>query len=301
MRHITADYWFLCKILSILKANSLVQHLVFMKYQLGLLSILNIFSLVTGAVGITAVEAVPLRALTEHVNHISYLDSAGRPAGPTTELLRLLASRLDQDINIEIMPWARALHIAKHEPHTALYETALTEDRRTLFKWVGPLKIYRLALFGRKNKIDPALPPATLGNVYTACEARDSAYLHHWRQYGFSGNARMTLTVQKSQCRDMFLQQRADLIVWNEFFIEPLAQKLSEQGTELVRIADIDEVQLYLAFSAEHADEYIAQWQLALEQSYLDGSMRALYQGSFPEELIMRLEQFARQKQGMSL
>ena len=80
-----------------------------------------------------------------------------------------------------------------------------------------------------------ALPLASLGRVYSACEARDSAYMHHWRQYGFSGSARMTLTVQKSQCRDMFLQQRADLIVWNEFFTAPLAQKLSEQGTELVR------------------------------------------------------------------
>lgn len=272
-----------------------------MKYQPGLLSILYFFFLATVAAGPASVEAVPLRALTEHVNQISYLDSAGRPAGPTTELLRLVASRLEQDIQIEIMPWARALHIAKHEPHTALYETALTEDRRALFKWVGPLKIYRLALFGRKNRINPALPLASLGRVYSACEARDSAYLHHWRQYGFSDSARMTLTVQKSQCRDMFLQQRADLIVWNEFFTAPLAQKLSEQGTELVRIADIDEVQLYLAFSAEHADDYIAQWQQALEQSYLDGSMRALYQGTFPEELIMRLEQFARQKQGISL
>ncbi|KKO45326.1 hypothetical protein WG68_11425 [Arsukibacterium ikkense] len=272
-----------------------------MKPRLGLLSVClwSISLAGAGAGEQEAAKPAALSVLTEYVSNISYRDRAGKPAGPTTELIRLLAERLGQPIDVEIMPWARALYTATNEANTALFETAMTSDRQARFKWVGPLKIYPLALYGRKNTINPAIPLARLGYRYSACEARDSAYLQHWQQYGFGNTSRLTLTVQKSQCRDMFLQQRADLIIWNEYFNQVLSQQLAAQGTELIKLATVDEVRLYLAFSPEHSDEYIARWQAALEQSYLDGSMRQLYQSVFPEALISQLEQFARQKQAL--
>lgn len=236
----------------------------------------------------------PLRILTEHVNLTSFLDEKRIASGPTTELVRLLANRLQEQVQIELMPWARALHIASIEPRTALFETAMTKERDAVFKWVGPLKIYHLGIYGRKDKVSPYLPIDRYGFRYSACESRDSAYLKQWQAYGFGDKSRMILSVDKNQCRNLFIQGRADLIIWNDYFVDTLNLELAKQGTELIKIASIADVFLYIAFSKEHTDEYIARWQHALNESYLDGSMRRLYQGIFPEGQITQLEQWAK-------
>lgn len=249
--------------------------------------------LIAWAYSATAAETsqTPLRLLTEHSFPASYLNDQGQVDGATTQLLRLLAEDLNEPIHIELMPWARAFHTATSQPRTALYETAQSKERLPLFHWVGPLKVYRLWVYGRKDRLTADTNIATLSQLHTACEYRDSIYLKHLQQLGFIPEQQLVMTVRKAQCRDMFLQQRVDLIIWNEFFAESLQQALAEQGTELVKITPIDDVALYLAFSLDHSESYIKRWQQALEQSYRDGRMRTLYQHVFPEEVIERLEQ----------
>ncbi|MDP4536630.1 hypothetical protein Q3O60_10555 [Alkalimonas collagenimarina] len=140
-----------------------------------------------------------------------------------------------------------------------------------------------------------AIDLAELHRQYIACETRDSRLMDHWQQFGFNPERHMALTVRKAQCIELLLQQRIDLLIWNEYYEDQLQQELTKQSTELVRLAAIEDVRLYLAFSLDHSEAYIQRWQHALEQSYRDGRMRALYQGTYPEELIERLETFAQQ------
>ncbi|WP_171907591.1 substrate-binding periplasmic protein [Alkalimonas amylolytica] len=240
-------------------------------------------------------QSAPLRIITEHSPPASYLNEQGKVAGATTELITQLANQLDEDIRIELMPWARAFYTATSQPRTALFETALSEERKPLFHWVGPLKVYRLWVYGRQDRLTGPINLAELSRSYIACESLDSIYLQYWQQLGFTTERRLALTPRKAQCRDMFLQQRVDLIIWNELFAGSLQQDLRQQGTELVPLMPIDDIYLYLVFSLDHSVAYIQQWQDALEQSYRDGSMRALYQGVFPEAVIQRLEAFAQQ------
>ncbi|MDP4529902.1 transporter substrate-binding domain-containing protein [Alkalimonas delamerensis] len=261
---------------------------------MSLQSMLLLCSLCLGVLPHAAIaneNSTPLRILTEHSFPASYLNDQGEVDGATTQLIRLLAAELDEAIHIELLPWARAFHTATSQPRTALYETALSDERLPLFHWVGPLKVYRLWVYGRQDHMTADSNADTLSQLHTACEYRDSIYLQHLLQLGFIPEQQLVLTVRKAQCRDMFLQQRVDLIIWNEFFAEPLKQELAAQGTELVKITPIDDVALYLAFSLDHSESYIKRWQQALEQSYRDGRMRDLYQHVFPEELIDRLEQ----------
>lgn len=240
---------------------------------------------------LAAEAGTPLLLLTEHSPPSSYLNESGQVAGATTQLLRLLAAELDEEIQIELLPWARAFQFATSQPRTALYQTALSEERRSQFHWVGPLKVYRLWLYGRADQLATGSKLTELHRQHIACETRDSRLMDHWQQFGFNSERRMVLTVQKAQCIELFLQQRIDLLIWNEYYEEQLQQELTEQGTELVRLTAIEDVRLYLAFSLDHSKPYIQRWQQALEQSYRDGRMRELYQHVFPEELIDRLEQ----------
>ncbi|WP_141096172.1 transporter substrate-binding domain-containing protein [Lacimicrobium sp. SS2-24] len=234
-----------------------------------------------------------LHIVTEHSPPGGYLDESGRVIGPTTELLRLLAKRLHQPIEISLMPWARALTIARTEANTAIFETVRNAEREHWFRWVGPLKHYTIWLYGRADRIDPSVPKNKLSDHYIACEYRGSVYIDHLARLGFIQGRNLIVTVSKEDCRDMLLRKRVDLTTWNDAFTASVNSELAEQNTKMKKLTPIDDIQLYLAFSLDHEQATVDRWQQALEQSYQDGSMRALYQSRYPEAVIKRLEQFA--------
>lgn len=258
--------------------------------------LLLLLQVVSNIQTIQAEEAdTQLLLLTEHSPPSSYLNESGQVAGATTQLLRLLAAELDEEIQIELLPWARAFQFATSQRRTALYQTAFSDERRSQFHWVGPLKVYRLWLYGRADRLVSNSKLTELHRQYIACESRSSRLMNHWQQFGYHSERHMILTVRKEQCIELLLQQRIDLLILSDYHASELQQELIRQGTELVKLASIEDVRLYLAFSLDHPLSYINRWQQALEQSYRDGRMRALYQGVFPEELIKHLETFAHQ------
>ena len=102
---------------------------------------------------VTPLAATPFRILTEHNPPAEYLDDNGQVAGVTVELVRQLQQQLNEPADIELMPWGRALNIARTEDNVMLFETVRTPEREHWFKWVGPILTYRLALYGLKHRL----------------------------------------------------------------------------------------------------------------------------------------------------
>ena len=221
-------------------------------------------------------------------------DPQTKVANGTTALIQLLAERLNEKVSIQILPWARAFSLVKNQPHTAIYETARTSEREKLFKWVGPLKFYTIRLYGRSDLVAVDTPITHLSKNHTACVQRGSPFVRYFQQLGFDVNRNLILAVAVEDCRDLLLKKRTDIFLWNEQFVALVNSTLEADGASLIPLADVDKVALYLAFSVEHDDAYIQRWQQALEVSYRDGTMRSLYTGVYPEQMIKRLEQFAK-------
>lgn len=242
-------------------------------------------------------HVTPLRMLTEHNPPGQYLNERGELAGVTVAFIRQLQHRLDEPAEIELLPWARAFEIARRDPHIALFETARTAEREPWFQWVGPLKYVQTAIYGRADRLgmDPLDTGLNAGLI--ACEYRHSLHVDLLKHHGYIEGKNLVLTLHHGDCFQMLLRGRVDLVVLHDAVVAEREKQLQAQaGTGLYRLKQIREVELYLAFSLDVAPERIAAWQQALQQSYLDGSMRQLYQPVYPEYLIERLEQWARQK-----
>lgn len=237
-----------------------------------------------------------LQLLTEHSPPGEYLDEDGQLAGVTYELLKNLAVQLEEPVQFELMPWARAFSTAKTQASTALFETTRTPDRDPLFQWVGPLKIHRIALYARKDRFNVAVPPAYWPKHYVACEYIQSVYLDKLNELGFNEERNLFKTVQHGDCFNLLVRGRVDIILLSETSAALRAQEIAELDIELVQLNGFIETRQYLAFSLDVPAERVARWQQALLQSYRDGRMRALYQSVYPEEMITALEQVAQEQ-----
>ncbi|MEP1444856.1 MAG: transporter substrate-binding domain-containing protein [Paraglaciecola sp.] len=236
----------------------------------------------------------PLRFLTEHSPPGEYLNEEGVVTGVTVELIRILQQRLDEPGEINILPWGRAMKIARQEKGLALFETVRTEERESWFKWVGPLQSYTVSLYGLKqrmiNKPDLKMAP----QKYIACTYRNSAIIDEIESLGFHTDRNLILTSKVGDCQKMVLLGRADLTPISDLGLDNFVSEASKIGDELVPVAFLTKRQRYLAFSLDVDSKRINRWQSALEQSYRDGTMRRLYQPVYSESIIKRLEEIAK-------
>lgn len=234
-----------------------------------------------------------LHLLTEHSPPGEYLNEQGKLAGVTYQLLREIATELQEPVKFQLLPWARAFSLATSQPSTAIFETTRTAVREPLFQWVGPLKIHHISLYAREDRYNPDIPSVFWPKHYTACEYNKSAYLEQLANWGFIEEPQLYKTTQQGDCFAMLMRERVDFILLSETSYALRQAELSAANISLIKVADIAMASQFLAFSLDVPTQRVARWQKALLQSYADGRMRRLYQGVYPDAMLDALEQLA--------
>ncbi len=236
-------------------------------------------------------QFAPLRFLTEHSPPGMYLDQEGKVTGVTVQLIRILQQRLNEFGDVELLPWARAYEIARSQSNIALFETARSNERENLFKWVGPLKLVQTSLYGHSSRFAPTNTTAISKSKLIACDYVNSQNISFLQNIGFDDKRNLILTSKHGECFDLFTAGKVDLIILNDAAAAQVEAALQAAGSDgLFRVNTLQETKLYLAFSRDVSDDRITAWQQALEHIYRDGTMRQLYQSVYPEAVINRLE-----------
>lgn len=98
---------------------------------------------------VAAPEVRALLGLTENLPPLNYQDESG-PQGFSVELLRLMAAGAGLALQLQVLPWMRAVQMADTQPASVLFSLTRTPEREAQFQWVGPIAqrrilIYRLA------------------------------------------------------------------------------------------------------------------------------------------------------------
>lgn len=237
-----------------------------------------------------------VRLLTEHSPPGQYLNNNGEVVGVTAELIKLVQNRVGEAGELELMPWGRALSIARNSTNTALFETVRTPERENWFHWVGPLMHYSIKLYGLKHRLGVEAASLPLPGKLIACSYRNAVTAQDIKRFGFTEGRNLILTSKSGECLDMLIYGRVDLMAITEYILPEYSKDVTRAGYELVAVRHLTERKRYLAFSPDVSDERIQRWQQALEQSYRDGTMRKLYQPVYAEPIIQRLEAFARKQ-----
>ncbi|WP_166840407.1 substrate-binding periplasmic protein [Rheinheimera pleomorphica] len=245
---------------------------------------------------LAAETTVSVRLLTEHSPPGQYLNAQGEVSGVTVELIKHVQRQLGESGTPELMPWGRALSIARNANNVALFETVRTAERESWFKWVGPLMHYSIKLYGLKHRLGIEATELSLPGKLIACSYRNAVTAQDIKRFGFTEGRNLILTSKSGECLDMLIYGRVDLMAITEYILPEYSKDVTRAGYELVAVRHLTERKRYLAFSPDVSDERIQRWQQALEQSYRDGTMRKLYQPVYAEPIIQRLEAFARKQ-----
>jgi polar amino acid transport system substrate-binding protein len=71
--------------------------------------------------------------------------------GLSTDILAEMMKRAGVTYDLQVLPWPRAYALAQEQANTCLYSTNVTDERKPLFKWVGPLLRGGWALFAKAD------------------------------------------------------------------------------------------------------------------------------------------------------
>ncbi len=204
---------------------------------------------------ISSLYAEAYSVYTEELPPYNY-SRDGKVQGRCTVLLKKVLERNGDTIQgkIHIGPWAKGYHAVLNTKNSILYSTVKTEDRESLFKWVGPIAAVTIGLVAKKSR-------------HIVIE--DSSNLHHYKIAAPYKTAAERLLLElgfKAEALDQFTDIRVQLRKLQEgrvdavgYGIEAIHALLLEAGLdpyEYEAIYMLKKSELYFAF---HKDTPNAQ------------------------------------------
>jgi len=207
----------------------------------------------------------------------------GKLTGRTVELMREAMRRMELDLPIKVLPWARAYQMALSGPEVGLFATTRTAEREELFKWAGPLTRLQWVFYAKKgggltiNSLEDAKNVARIGTY------RSDAREQFLQRQGFTNLN--SVNDQVTNLRKLMLG-RVDLVAGTNFGTYGIARKANIDPEEIEVVFAFRTMDLYLAFSLDVPDKEVARWNRTFEAMHDDGAFRRIYQTWQPGSIM---------------
>lgn len=227
--------------------------------------------------------ATALSLLTEEWPPVSFANGKGQPEGMAVEVVKLLQERLKDSSPIQIQPWARAYNSLLNEKDVMLFTVGRNAERERLMTLLGPILISSTDVFALRQYAAEIrrLSPAAMQKLPTAAY-RGSIFETTAHSRGFN----VFPTTDPAHSARMLAAGRVKLWVEGNVVV---GNVLREQGMPLAtvdRVATLDRLSLYLAFSPNVPRDTILRWEKALIEIKQDGSFAAIHQHWFPQDPV---------------
>ncbi len=194
--------------------------------------------------------------------------STRRIVGISTDIVRELMVRAKVKYRMKFLPWQRAYDMALNETDTCVFSTTITEERKPLFKWVGPLVGNDWVFFGRAgtgieiNSLDDA-------REYTVGGYKGDAVAIYLEQQGFNLDlaAHDDVNPKKLQAR------RFELWASGNHLGPFLA---AQAGVAITPLFTFRETQMGIACNRSVEDDLIGQLNTILEDLRAEGALNEI-------------------------
>lgn len=219
-----------------------------------------------------SLAAEKLTILTENLPPLNYVEN-GTLVGSSVDIVREIQKRIGSQEPIQVYPWARAYKMALEEPNVILFGMTYTDDRSTLFKWVGPLATKRDILLARKDAPHSIKSLEDAKQVERIGTLRDDVRGKLLEKMGFT-NLEPVSDEQKNAQK--LALGRIDLWAYKKPGFRTVCS-LAEVDPELfVEVAHLKKSELKIAFSKQTSDAIVAQWQTAFDAMVADGTLQKI-------------------------
>ncbi|MBF0301967.1 MAG: ABC transporter substrate-binding protein, partial [Desulfamplus sp.] len=175
---------------------------------------------------------------------------------------------------IQMVSWDQGYNLASTKPNVVLFSTTFTEERRTLFKWVGPVAesvwvLYAKAGSGIKLKSLEAAKRLKKIGTY-----KDDVREQFLKEKGFTNLESVTddsLNLKK------LMDNSIDLWVSSRDRVPFVANEMGIPMESIEPVLKMVEKGLFIVFNAETPDDIVDKWAVAYDQLKSGGTMEAIY------------------------
>jgi len=120
-----------------------------------------------------------IKFMTEEYPPFNY-SANGELRGIAADIMVEILKRTDTGLgrgDIEMLPWARGYNLTLKKKNHALFSTTLTDERRDLFKWVGPFAPTVVGLTARKDRKLTITDPSDMSKLRIGVVKDDVGHL----------------------------------------------------------------------------------------------------------------------------
>ncbi len=225
-------------------------------------------------------HAKALDVITEDLPPLSYYQD-GEVTGCSTDIVREIMKRVGERSPVEIKPWARGYKDAQGDEEVALFSTAKTPERESLFQWVGPISDITDSFYARN---DSQLMMSTLEDARSASQIAVLRESYTEQQLKNDGFTNLYSAKTPELAIRMVLAKRIPFVVASNLTIPGTLKKLGKNSNELIPVFTIAKTQTYIAFSKATPPDVVNKWQAALDAMKADGTFARIYQRYFPND-----------------
>lgn len=209
-------------------------------------------------------ETIHIKVVTEEAYKSQYMEN-GVISGPATKLVRKVLDTANIEYTIEVLPWARAYHLATTEPNVLIYSIAKTKVRANEFKWIGRIMALDYYLYGSKQLPVRQTTPIDIIKQLRVGSVRDSAMYQYFKAENFK---HITTVVHGKQNFSLHKLKRIDLFPANKSSFEVICIQLSLDCSLLKPLykLDVSPLGLYMAFSNATSDKIVDKVKLSYQR-----------------------------------
>lgn len=214
--------------------------------------------------------AADLRLMTEEGPPFNMTEpGTKRVVGMSTELLEAALKSAAVPYTIISASWKRAYETALLEPDACVYSTTLTDERRPLFSWIGPLFVNEWVLIAKAGAPAPKSIDELRGKIFG----------------GYYGDATTDflvargMTVDQSATNDASNIRKLDAgridywVVGRPRYLH-LKKTIGVEG--LAEMLTINSTELYLACNRAVPDDVVERLRQAIRTLRADGTVEAI-------------------------
>lgn len=219
------------------------------------------------ALGTGIASATDIRFVTETYPPFNYLEN-GVIKGSSIDQVKLIAGGADISYSVEIMPWARALATAEHEPDVCVFTAVHNAERDQKFKWIEPLLKSRTILVRRAGS---QVAPRTLEEAKAFVIGTQRGDFTHdlLRNNNFP---KIDLATDLVLSLKKLMSGRIDLVPISEKYYD----KLKRDGAQIESVLTLAEDTYSIACNPGVPDVRIARMQMVLDKLIADGTQRRI-------------------------
>lgn len=201
-----------------------------------------------------------LQLITEDAAPYSFKDANGKIAGVSIDLLKSLFSRTQINYTLAIDTWENAYESALNKPYHGVLSTAGTPERKSLFKWVGPIVTMQWVFLAKKNR---AISIEALGDAkkYIIGGYKEDAVTLFLESKGFK-NIRVSINNRDNAS----LLESGKIDLWATPENVGYLQAKNLGITDLKTVYYIESVDYYIAFNKSVPDEIVEKLSDALAE-----------------------------------